>query len=110
MSVYSDIPWKNIDGRYQKGNPSRYMDKTASLQNGFTGSGSNPKPVITTKGWKIKLKWEDGTVDWLEIYLIKHFTFATQSWQQAKSICILYSKREKSMGRIIIYLLDFCPM
>jgi len=38
MSVYSDIPWKNIDGRYQKGNPSRYMDKTASLQNGFTGS------------------------------------------------------------------------
>jgi len=38
MSVYSDIKWKNIDGRYQKGNPSRYMDKTAPLQNGFTGS------------------------------------------------------------------------
>jgi len=38
MSIYSDIPWKNIDGRYAKGDSRRYMDKTAPLQVDYTGS------------------------------------------------------------------------
>ena len=38
MSIYSDIPWKNIDGRYSKGDSRRYMDKTAPLQVDYTGS------------------------------------------------------------------------
>ena len=37
MVVYSDISWKNIDGRYQKGDPRRYLDKTAPLQSDYTG-------------------------------------------------------------------------
>ena len=30
------------------------------------------KPVITTKGWKIKVKWKDGYHDWLTLSQVKN--------------------------------------
>ena len=34
--------------------------------------GRNNKPVITTKGWRVKLKWMDGSYDWLPLSQVKN--------------------------------------
>ena len=39
-------------------------------ENGFIGK--NRTPVITTKGWKIKVKWCDGSYDWLPMHQVKN--------------------------------------
>ena len=35
------------------------------MAEGYAGEGSKRKPVITTKGWKLQVKWTDGSFDWL---------------------------------------------
>ena len=46
------------------------MNNTAiSVSEGFTDSG---KPVITTKGWKLRVKWTDGSMDWLPLSQVKN--------------------------------------
>ena len=34
-------------------------------------SGTKKKPVITTKGWEIQVRWKDGSVDWLPLLQVK---------------------------------------
>ena len=38
---------------------------------GFVGEGKTRKPVITTKGWKLKILWTDGSHDWLPLSQVK---------------------------------------
>ena len=45
-------------------------DDAVEVANGFTGN--NNSPVITTKGWRIKVKWCDGSHDWLPLHQVKN--------------------------------------
>jgi hypothetical protein len=47
------------------------LDKAISIASGFVDSGSTTKPVITTKGWDLKICWKDGSYDWLPLSQIK---------------------------------------
>lgn len=49
----------------------RKSDKAILISDGFVTSGSTPKPVITTKGWDLKIKWKDGLTDWIPLTQIK---------------------------------------
>ena len=44
-------------------------DKAISVSEGFTDKG---KPVITTKGWSVRIKWKDGSSDWLPLSQVKN--------------------------------------
>ena len=39
------------------------------MSKGFAESG---QPVITTKEWNIRFKWQDGSTDWLTISQVKN--------------------------------------
>ena len=41
------------------------------MAEGYAGEGSKRKPVITTKGWKLQVKWTDGSFDWLPLSQVK---------------------------------------
>jgi hypothetical protein len=41
------------------------------IENGYVLSGSTKKPVVTTKGWKLKIQWQDGSFDWLPLSQLK---------------------------------------
>ena len=43
-----------------------------STSEGFVQSGMTSKPVVTTKGWDIKVKWTDGSSDWLTLSEVKN--------------------------------------
>ena len=77
-NIIAESLYSNVD---DEGNSTGFLseiidhqrsDEAVSVENGFTGGGSNPKPVITTKGWKIKIKWKDGNVDWLPMGQVKN--------------------------------------
>ena len=38
---------------------------------GYVTSGTTSKPVITTKGWDLQVRWKDGSVDWLPLTQVK---------------------------------------
>ena len=46
-------------------------NKAISIKDGYVMSGTMQKPVITNKGWKIKIRWKDGTYDWLTLSQVK---------------------------------------
>ena len=46
-------------------------DAAMPMSSSYVGEGSAKKPVITTKGWKLKVKWKDGSFDWLPLSQIK---------------------------------------
>ena len=43
--------------------------ESIDIIDGFTGS--NNKAVVTTKGWRTKVKWRDGSYDWLPLSRVK---------------------------------------
>ena len=43
-------------------------DTAVPMKEGFV----NNKPVITTKGWKVKVRWKDGSHDWFPLSHIKN--------------------------------------
>ena len=49
----------------------RKRDTALSTSEGFVISGTTKKPVITTKGWDIQVKWKDGSIDWLPLTQVK---------------------------------------
>ena len=49
----------------------RKRDMALSTLEGFVISGTTRKPVITTKGWDIQVKWKDGSLDWLSLSQVK---------------------------------------
>ena len=40
------------------------------ISKGFTGT--DHKPVITTKGWRVKIRWTDQSTDWLTLSQVKN--------------------------------------
>lgn len=48
----------------------RKTDKAIEMKDGLIGQ--NKKPVITTKGWSIRIKWTDGSYDWLPLSQVKN--------------------------------------
>ena len=45
-----------------------FTDKTVKPANGFTRSQNGQlQPVITTKGYKLLVKWKDGSADWVPL-------------------------------------------
>ena len=49
----------------------RKSDKAIPVSRGFVTSGNTQKPIITTKGWDLKIRWKDGSYDWLPLSQIK---------------------------------------
>ena len=49
----------------------RRKDRASSASKGFVISGTTKKPVITTKGWDIQVKWKDSSFDWLPLSQVK---------------------------------------
>ena len=49
----------------------RKSDKAVHISDGHITTGSTPKPVITTKGWELQIKWKDGSYDWLPLSQLK---------------------------------------
>jgi hypothetical protein len=49
----------------------RKSNKAIPISEGYTTSTNNPKPVITTKGWEMKIRWTDGSYDWLPLSQLK---------------------------------------
>ena len=36
-----------------------------SIEDGFTGEGTNRKPKKTTRGWKVLVQWKDESTSWV---------------------------------------------
>ena len=49
----------------------RRKDTVLSTPEGFVTTGTTTKPVITTKGWDLQVRWKDGSVDWLPLSQVK---------------------------------------
>jgi hypothetical protein len=49
----------------------RRRDCAVPMSEGYTLVGTNRKPVITTKGWDLKVRWSDGSYDWLPMSQLK---------------------------------------
>ena len=47
------------------------LDTAVPISEGFAGEGTNRKAVITTKGWRLKILWTDGSYDWLPLSQVK---------------------------------------
>ena len=60
-----DVGWINeiIDHRKK--------DMALSASEGFVITGTTSKPVVTTKGWDLQIRWKDGSVDWLPLLQVK---------------------------------------
>ena len=46
-------------------------DAAIPISQGYVGEGPSKKPKITTKGWKLKVLWKDGSTDWLPLSQVK---------------------------------------
>ncbi len=46
-------------------------ESAIGISDGYVGEGSKRKPVVTTKGWKLQVKWKDGSYDWLPLSQVK---------------------------------------
>jgi len=42
-------------------------ESAIGVADGFVMAGTTNKPVITTKGWNLKVEWTDGSYDWLPL-------------------------------------------
>ena len=40
-------------------------------EQGFTYLSGRPKPIITTKGWNLLIRWKDGSTNWLPLSVVK---------------------------------------
>ena len=49
----------------------RKKDTALSPSEGFVTTGTVSKPVVTTKGWDLQVRWKDGSVDWLPLSQVK---------------------------------------
>ena len=48
-------------------------EDTIPIRKGTTTThGSQSQPVITTKGWELKVEWADGTLSWLPMCEVKN--------------------------------------
>ena len=48
-------------------------DSTAiAIEDGYVTRNGTTKPVITTKGWRVKVRWSDNSYDWLPMTQIKN--------------------------------------
>jgi hypothetical protein len=71
-ALYSQIDEQgNSTGIFHEICDHRKSDKAVKVSDGFVTSGSTPKPVITTKGWDLKIQWKDGSYDWIPLSQIK---------------------------------------
>jgi hypothetical protein len=71
-ALYSQVDEQgNTTGLMHEICDHRKSDKAIPISEGFVTSGSSPKPVITTKGWDLKIKWKDGSTDWIPLTQIK---------------------------------------
>ena len=46
-------------------------DTALSTSEVFVTTGTTSKPVVTTKGWDLQVKWKDRLVDWLPLSQVK---------------------------------------
>lgn len=70
-SLYNNIDDQGFDtGLLAEIIEHRKSDKAIKIEDGFVGH--NNKPVITTKGWKIRIKWTDGSSDWVPMSQVKN--------------------------------------
>ena len=70
-SLYSNVDEEGFDvGILDEIVDHQKSEAAIPVARGYTKNGN--KPVITTKGWKIKVKWKDGSHDWLTLSQVKN--------------------------------------
>ena len=70
-SLYSNVDDEGFDtGLMDEIINHSMTDEAVKIEDGLVGN--NNTPVITTKGWKIQVKWIDGTSDWLPLAQVKN--------------------------------------
>ena len=47
-------------------------DAAIKPEDGYVTHNGTTKPVITTKGWKVKVRWNDNSYDWLPMAQVKN--------------------------------------
>ena len=72
-SLYSDIDEEGHNtGIMQEIVDHRCTKEAVSKENGYVISANgNKTPVITTKGWDIRIRWSDNSYDWIPLYQVK---------------------------------------
>ena len=50
----------------------RKDDSAITKRDGHHKSGKSPKPIRTTKGWELKVKWKDDTSSWIPLSTLKN--------------------------------------
>jgi hypothetical protein len=75
-NVIAESLYANTD---EEGNSTGLLDEIVDhrksnaaidIKDGLTGT--DKKPVITTKGWQIRIRWKDGSHDWLPLSQVKN--------------------------------------
>ena len=70
-SIYANIDDEGFDTGILDEIVDHEVDKTAiKMKDGHVGK--NQKPVITTRGWRLKVKWKDGSYDWIPLSQLKN--------------------------------------
>ena len=71
-ALYSQVDEEGFDTGIIKEICDHQMSNAAiPASEGFNGEGKQRKPVVTTKGWKLKVLWKDGSYDWLPLSQVK---------------------------------------
>jgi len=71
-ALYSQVDEEGFDtGILQEICDHQMTNSAVPISEGFSGEGKQKKPVVTTKGWKLKVLWKDGSYDWLPLSQVK---------------------------------------
>ena len=70
-SLYSNLDEQGFDtGILSEIVDHEKNDSAVKMKDGHAGKDN--KPVITTKGWKLKIRWKDGSYDWIPLSQVKN--------------------------------------
>jgi hypothetical protein len=71
-NLYSQVDENGFDtGIFDEIVDHRSNDQAVKVSDGLVMVGNTLRPVITTKGWQLKVKWKDGSYDWLPLSQLK---------------------------------------
>ena len=71
-SLYSNVDDKGFTtGLLDEIVDHEKSDEAVKKEDGYVNN-NNKTPVVTTKGWRIKVKWCDGSFDWLPLQQVKN--------------------------------------
>jgi hypothetical protein len=67
----TNIVAENLYSNVDENGYSTALFEAVKIADGYVTTGHTPKPVITTKGWDLKVRWQDGSYDWIPLSQLK---------------------------------------